>query len=240
MNDHERYEEWDAAYLLGALSPAERREYENHLAECERCSADVGDLAAMPALLGALPADDALRLVEQTQDATRSASPVPPRPAADLLPQLLRRVHRRRITRRWIVGGVGALAAAAVAAALLLPGALAGGGSLTPGEATTTIALQHAEAVPLSASVDLTAVPWGTRVTMTCRYEATGSPAYTHRYALYVIARDGDALPVSTWNASPGQTVHTTGSMALAVSDVARVEVRDALTQEVLLSHAAG
>ena len=33
------YAEWDAAYVLGALSPAERLEFEGHLSGCGRCRA---------------------------------------------------------------------------------------------------------------------------------------------------------------------------------------------------------
>ena len=35
----DRYAEWDAAYVLGALSPSDRRTYERHLAECAACRA---------------------------------------------------------------------------------------------------------------------------------------------------------------------------------------------------------
>ena len=38
----DKFADWDAAYVLGALSPAERREFETHLASCAgiagRCS----------------------------------------------------------------------------------------------------------------------------------------------------------------------------------------------------------
>ena len=37
--DHAHYADWDSAYVLGALEPAERREYEAHLERCERCRA---------------------------------------------------------------------------------------------------------------------------------------------------------------------------------------------------------
>jgi hypothetical protein len=235
LNDHERYEQWDAAYLLGALSPAERREYEDHLAGCERCSSTVAALAAMPALLSELPADDALALVTD-HPVTPTASVAAAPPAADLLPRLLARLRRRRLARRWILGGIGALAAAAVVAALVLPPALGGTGPRAEGQPTTTIALQQAAAVPLTAQVDLTTVPWGTRVAMTCTYETNGSHSYTHRYALYVVPRTGEPMVVSTWNAAPGQTVRTTGSMALPVAAVERIELRDASTQDVLLS----
>ena len=38
----DRYAEWDSAYVLGALSPSDRRSYERHLAECDACRAAVG------------------------------------------------------------------------------------------------------------------------------------------------------------------------------------------------------
>ena len=41
---------WDAAYVLGALSGAEKREFEAHLATCPRCSAAVAELSGIPAL----------------------------------------------------------------------------------------------------------------------------------------------------------------------------------------------
>ena len=45
--DHARFAEWDSAYVLGALSPAERREYEEHLETCD----------AVPAIRGRAHAD---------------------------------------------------------------------------------------------------------------------------------------------------------------------------------------
>ncbi len=63
------YATWDAAYVLGSLSPADRREYEAHLSVCPLCSQSVGELSGMPALLSkldggtvaAMDADDHLR-----------------------------------------------------------------------------------------------------------------------------------------------------------------------------------
>src|SRR4051794_40547905 len=45
------YAEWDAAYVLGALAPAERLEFEGHLALCTRCRASVAEIAGLPGLL---------------------------------------------------------------------------------------------------------------------------------------------------------------------------------------------
>ena len=40
----DRYATWDAAYVLGALSSSDRREYEAHLEGCERCRAAVAEV----------------------------------------------------------------------------------------------------------------------------------------------------------------------------------------------------
>ena len=52
------YRQWDAAYVLGALSAKERLEYEQHLADCQECSAAVAELAGVPGLLAKVPESD--------------------------------------------------------------------------------------------------------------------------------------------------------------------------------------
>ena len=47
----------DAAYVLGALSPAERLEYERHLPTCASCRRSVAQLAGMPGLLARVPVE---------------------------------------------------------------------------------------------------------------------------------------------------------------------------------------
>ena len=49
---------WDAAYVLGALSPMERRQFEEHLALCADCRAAVAELAGIPGLLSQVSAED--------------------------------------------------------------------------------------------------------------------------------------------------------------------------------------
>ncbi|MGH3659897.1 MAG: anti-sigma factor family protein, partial [Micromonosporaceae bacterium] len=97
----------DAAYLLGALSAADRDSYELHLGECAECRGELAGLAELPALLSRLP----------TATAERFTAPEAPAewPADALLERILsaagerRRAERRRA--RWRA------AAAAVAAA---------------------------------------------------------------------------------------------------------------------------
>ena len=99
-SDHAAFADWDGAYVLGALTPADRRAYEEHLDGCVRCRAAIGELASIPGLLArTTPPDD------------DSAGP-----PADLVDLVAARRDRRRRTvlRRFTVGlGVAAVDLAA-------------------------------------------------------------------------------------------------------------------------------
>jgi anti-sigma factor RsiW len=121
------YDEWDAASVLGTFSAADRAEYEDHLADCPRCSAAMTVFAALPGLLGVLPDADRLALLDESR---RGGAAVPSSagtgagvgfsPEADVLPLLASRVQRRRPARRIWAGVVAAAVAAAVMSAVLL------------------------------------------------------------------------------------------------------------------------
>ncbi|MFI8526561.1 anti-sigma factor family protein [Promicromonospora sukumoe] len=66
----DRFADWDAAYVLGALGPSDRRAYERHLAECDACRAAVADLAGLPGLLGTISPAHAQALVEEAPGLT--------------------------------------------------------------------------------------------------------------------------------------------------------------------------
>ncbi len=86
----DRYAEWDAAYVLGALSSVERLEFEAHLGSCAACSARVAEMAGMPGILGRLDEASAEELRDLPADAD---APVRTEGA---VAHLARRVHRRR------------------------------------------------------------------------------------------------------------------------------------------------
>ncbi len=50
-NEHERWEEDVAAYMLGALEPTEAAEFERHAEDCERCRSEMRWLTAAVAVL---------------------------------------------------------------------------------------------------------------------------------------------------------------------------------------------
>ncbi|PRC48550.1 anti-sigma factor, partial [Mycobacterium sp. ITM-2017-0098] len=111
MSVDDRYRTWDAAYVLGALSGDERREYEDHLAGCDRCRSAVGELSGMPGLLSMLDLDDVIALDHQQPDP-------PLRP--EVLTAVLERVSVRRGRARWMTSAGVGLAAAMLALALVI------------------------------------------------------------------------------------------------------------------------
>lgn len=60
----DRYAMWDAAYVLGSLSAAQRREFETHMARCTACREAVADLSGVPALLSQLDRDEVAAIDE--------------------------------------------------------------------------------------------------------------------------------------------------------------------------------
>ena len=233
--DHARFAEWDAAYVLGALSPAERRDFEDHLDECPKCRAAVTELSALPGLLGRI--DDARAFALLEDDPSESGSGTQPGPPADLVARIQNRERRDRLRRR-IGMGAALAAAAAIAAvlALVLPPVLA-----PAAQPTLAAVLTPTDAgSPVQARVELTSVSWGTRIDMDCSYHA-GAPDPNGgygpvEYALWVVDRTGAESPLSTWTAASGGTVTVSAGTALALDDIAEVEIRNATGDRVLLT----
>lgn len=208
-----RYAEHDAAYLLGALDPAERADYERHLQGCAHCRAGVEDLAALPGLLSRVRAEPAPASV-----------PVP----AGLLPGLLARVRAERRVTRWRLGAAAALAGAAAATLIVvLPGSSA--------PQPVAVAMTAAAQAPLTASVVLTERGWGTSIDMLCSYDASlDGYAAAPSYALYAIDDEGAESQVSSWYALDGRGITVPGATSLARDSISALEVRSSYGETVL------
>jgi carotenoid cleavage dioxygenase-like enzyme len=86
--DAHEYATWDAAYVLGALSDADRREFEAHLAGCISCQEAVHELTAVSPFLSLLDYDHVV-----AADMIDDSTAVPPCP--DLVTSLLARADQR-------------------------------------------------------------------------------------------------------------------------------------------------
>jgi Putative zinc-finger len=218
---------YDAAYVLGALSPADRREFETHLKVCAACASSVSELAGLPGLMSRVSIDEL----------TQEPEPVP----ETLLPSLARAVRRERGRRRLVVG-----AAAAAAACLITVGAVAitrpnsptrppVTSSASTRSGTANLALAAVAPSPITASARLVDMAWGTRIDLTCDYRTNGFyPPSGTSYALVVIDRKGVAQQVATWNALPNREITVTGASSRARRDIAAVEIRTPQGQTIL------
>lgn len=231
------YSDWDAAYVLGGLAPEDRRDYERHLAGCEACSRAVAELAGLPGLLGAVPAEQALSdAAPKSADPETGAARMP----TTTLPRLLVAARRERSRSRGLLAGalVG-VAAIAAAGALAVTGwaGLPGGAPAAPpaaAPASTTLVMSPTVPSPLRAELTLQALPWGTRIVSRCSYaDEYGTRA--RAYALYLTDRDGATSLLATWLAAPGSTVAPVGTTSLTEADIATVDIRSLTSGEVLL-----
>ena len=223
------FSHYGGAYVLGALSPAERSEFQAHLAGCDECSRAVQELAGLPGLLGRVPAD----VLESPGE-----EPVP----ATLLPALLRETRRNRRRRPRTFIAAATAAAVVIAGGSVAVGLAVGdeGNGSTRSTAPTVPTGQTMELVGpdvMSASLALTSVPWGTRLDLTCSYprpnEATSGPS-PWTYTMFVTTNDGQVEQVATWRALPGKTMRLAAATAVNRDDIRSVEIR-LMTGEPLL-----
>ncbi len=220
----DRFATWDAAYVLGALSPEDRREFEEHLAGCVTCQAAIAEVAGMPGLLAAVAPEDA---------AIWSEAPVPGAdlaPPDTLLPKMITEIRSRR--RRALTTVVGV----AAALFLLLGGVALGRG--WPAGPPHRVAFSPVEASSMTAVADLVPVTGGTEIRLECQYgersDPTGSAAYA-RYAIYVVDGQNRAQDVKDWSAKPNKVMRPAGLTPLPVAKIKRIEVRRVDTGQTVL-----
>jgi hypothetical protein len=223
----DEFSTYDAAYVLGALSPADRREFEDHLKVCAACAGSVSELAGLPGLMSKVSLDQL----------TEEAEPLP----ETLLPSLARAVRRERRKRRLAVG-----AAAAAAACVLTVGAVAITKAESPVRPPVTSSAPSASSTanmvmtavvpsPVTASARLVDMAWGTAIDLTCNYRTNGFyPASGTPYAMVVIDRSGAVQQVATWNALPNRELIVTGATSQARKDITAVEIRTLSGQTIL------
>jgi Putative zinc-finger len=239
----DKFAQWDAAYVLGALSPAERREFEEHLASCPPCQAAVSELAALPGLLAQLPPDDAAML--SLADETVAGSPETPAlsgvqtdvieqgPPPSLLPKMIKKVRTRR---RRMVAAIAGIAAAV----LLVIGSIAVGAGLLPLGPDGPQRVAFSQVVPSAMVAVADVIPGqnGTEIKVECQYGEVNEPtpgAGHETYSIFVVDRSGNASEIKEWPAAPNKLMRPSGTTPLRISEIADLEIRQTDTDEVML-----
>jgi hypothetical protein len=247
----DRFREWDAAYVLGALSADDRRDYERHLQGCAVCAAAVAELAGLPGILSALPVAEAVAIDE-------AATTTPGAAAADHLrtaahqPGLVQRLAGaavQRTRRRRIRLALGAAAAAALVAlgGGLLGSALTGspateaGPGVTassaptpdsaPGTVTQVVAMEPMEADALTAALTITETDWGTRFDWSCVYlNELWKDNGPQDYDMVMTDRSGTSTVLATWTATSPSTENLAASTDVDRDQIRSIEIRASLS----------
>ena len=239
----DKFAQWDAAYVLGALSPAERREFEEHLATCPHCQAAVSELAGLPGLLAQVsPADAAMLSMavdneagfSETAAATDTeAELIEPGPPSSLLPRMIKKARSRR---RRMLAAVAGIAAAVV---LVISG-LAVASGLLPLRPENIERVAFSPVVPsgITAVADVVPGKEGTQIKVECVYAEVNDPrpgGGHDLYSIFVVDRYGNASEIKEWPATPNKQMRPSGTTPLKPSQIADLEIRESNTNEVLL-----
>jgi hypothetical protein len=207
------------AYSMGLLEERDRREFEDHLAGCPACAAEVAELSPMAALLRGVE----LRGVEPA--AGREPG------SGDVTELLRRRARQQRQRRRWQV------ALGAAAGIVLIGGGIGVGIAAAPQDGpppAPPLALSgqlHSATDPgtgVAGTVGLVAKAWGTQVTLDL--SKVHGPAECE---LVAVSRTGERRVVMGWlvtapgDGVPGHPAHLVikGSTSIPRNDLSRVDV---------------
>jgi len=223
----DQYSSWDAAYVLGALSPDDRREFEDHLAGCPTCQAAVAELAGLPGLLAQVAPDDAALLAVAPEDGLDGGPP------PDLVSKVIKTRQSRR--RRLVLAVAGAVAGLAV----IIGGVAVATGlwPLGPG-AAMRVAFSPVAPTGMTALAEVTPVRDGTNIKMECVYGADNEPipgAGYAQYSIFVVDRSGHGEQIKQWPSKPNRKMRPDGHTTWKLKQIDRLEVRDTQTNELLL-----
>jgi Putative zinc-finger len=238
FSDSHEYAMWDAAYVLGSLSSADRRDYEEHLGTCASCREAVSELSGMPALLGRLSPDDVAAIDETIADGADTAPPMP-----QMLGSLLAKVSWRRRRARVVSWTVAAVAAAVLVIGVFVAFQANPAQTPAPSPQTQAAALTMLRVKPsaLSATVTLDGHSWGTHIEMNCTYgpwqQSTGESESEagDKLAMVVKGRDGSQTQLATWVALTGVPATPGGSTSMPIDQIASVQIVSADTGDVLM-----
>jgi hypothetical protein len=209
--------EWDAAYVLGALSLEDRRTYESYLAANPARAAELTELAGLPGILNALSRDEAVALTDLA-----GAEPSDNRP--DNVASLAHAAAKRqRRTRRTVLA-----TALASAAALLIAGGVVGATvfsrSTPPAQ---TVAMQPMEPTPregLTAQLAVTEKKWGTELNWACEYTKDWS-RNVESYDLVVTTRDGKQMAVGSWKPAGDEAAGLSAATSIPTAQIRSIDI---------------
>jgi anti-sigma-K factor RskA len=212
VTEHDQFRDLLGAYVLGALSLADRAQLEEHLPSCPRCRDEVVDLAPIPGLLAQVDPGD--------------LDTIGPDAAAVVTDARKHLDRLRRSRRRWR----GAAGAAAAVAAFSIGVALidSDGRSTTPERDTIELVLDAGPSVDGSIAADERG--WGTYVHVALE----GLPE-RDRYRIWAVDTSGTWHEVGSWLPTDDSAASLGASTHLRLGEIERVVVTSADSTDTLL-----
>ncbi|MGE2719664.1 anti-sigma factor family protein [Mycolicibacterium celeriflavum] len=205
--------EWDAAYVLGALSLEDRRTYEDYLAANPERAAELAELDEMPAILGALSRDEAVALADLGEA-----------PAADNIASLAQAAaERQRRSRRTMLA-----ATVAVAAALAIIGGVVGATIFPRTSSVQTVAMepmQPGKRQGLTAQLAVTEKKWGTELNWACQYTKDWARD-VDSYDIVVTTRDGGQTAVGSWRPAGDEAAGLSAATSIPTDEIRSIDIR--------------
>jgi hypothetical protein len=212
----------DGAYVLGALCPSERADYEQHLASCPACREAVASIAVLPGLLRRLAP---LQMQE----------PLPS--TIDRLPKLVESMTviraKQRNRQRWQVFGsalvaAGLVLAIALSLTILRPVTPANPPVAVPSATGPVMVpmMQVADETAVTAEIALIEIRGGVEVIMHCAYPFSSGHTKPYTFRLFALGTDGMAEQLGSWMAGPGEDVTMSGVTRYDMADLVRLELR--------------
>ena len=92
-----------------------------------------------------------------------------------------------------------------------------------PGSAPMT-AMTAVVDSPVTASAALVERPWGTEITMDCRYD--DASAWSRPYDLVAVDDTGKSYDIATWVVGPSKSASITGSVPVQPEHIDRLEIQ--------------
>jgi Putative zinc-finger len=212
------------AYLLGALDPADRSEFEDHITDCPVCKAELLRLAPLPGLLQRMSPEE-FEAIEAEDETPDWLPDLPVEVAlAEPLPEEFAEPAGRPRRPGWLRRRGLALAAAAAVILLALGGfamfETADSDSPVVASPVTWSAVDSATGV--KGRVELIRRGWGTEV----RLSMDDVPAGRKLCHMLVYSRDGNKEIAGQWSAGTYRSIRSApGSTSIQLADIERIEI---------------
>ncbi len=235
MNEEvDEFRQWDASYVLGALSAKDRKDFEIHMTNCDGCTRSVAELASIPGFLMKIDKETAKGLMDQPEPSNVFA--LPSAPIRDLARGV---VAQRKRFRMQLVAGLSVAASTVIAVGLFL-GSTAGqsggqvGSNVTNSISATNVSMKALAADSMLVDMKVRSQNWGTQFIWSCTYRSEESSSTPESYDLVVTDAVGATTIVATWTEAGASAKNLVATTDIPVAKIKFVQIQNSQTHEAL------